>query len=36
MGLLHLDTVDKELRYDTVDGHVTYGHSRQLSYVMTQ
>ena len=36
MGLLHMDTVDKELRYDTVDKTVTLRHSRQLRYIMTQ
>ena len=29
MGTLHFDIVDRELRYDTVDGTVTLGHSRQ-------
>ena len=36
MGLLQYDTVDRELHYDTVDGTVSFGHSRQVSYVMTQ
>ena len=29
MELLQYDTVDRELLYDTVDGTVTFGHSRQ-------